>query len=267
MKNKLQKSVLLALVIICNSNNYTKAQNTYTILDQSNTFRKLSIKPYLALGISPVDGDELAVQLNLDAQLWLNDKMDLRAGAHTGNFTGGMLGGTYYLTNRIVSKSQKFIVSESTETRGNTETTTTNYYRAEGNIKKIKGIAIDVKSGVIPNSLQEKKLYSQIDFGMDFQSFARNYYEKSDGEYYPSNKNGWTSFKLQGVVGIGEKFAVGAVGTLQASRRPWKGATMYLTIPLGVLKTFGNGGEIIPIISPGFGLSINLIKNKASVSK
>jgi hypothetical protein len=263
MNYTIQKFALLAFIMFLKNSCLLMAQETYTILDQSNTFRKLSIKPYMGFGISPVNSDVFAVQLNLDAQYWLNDKLDIRAGSHSGNFTGGALGITYYLSNRVVSKSQKFIISESTETHGNSQTTKTNYYKAKGNLKKIKGIAIDVKTGVIPNDNKENKLYSQIDFGVDFQSFARNYYEKSNGDYYPSNRNGWNSFKLQGVIGLGQKFALGAVGTLQASRRPWKGVTMYLSIPLGILKTFGSNGEIIPIISPSFGFSINLIKNKS----
>lgn len=245
---------MISLLFPINSIAQTTSDN---VVNQSNSIRKLSIRPYLALGISPVDAGELMVQTNLDAQFWLNSKMDLRAGFHSGTFTGGAIGGTWYLKNRIVTSTQKFIISE-TET---SKTRTTKYFRARAEQRRIFGLAADIKVGLIGSSKDNRKFYNQIDFGVDYQFFARNYADRN-GESYPSNRNGWYSFKLQGIAITGPKFGLGVAGTLQASRRPWKGVTMYLNVPLGIIKTFGTNGELVPIITPGFGLSINLIKNK-----
>ncbi len=228
---------------------------TLSIVEETNTIKLLSIKPYLVLGVAPVTGD-FAADLKLDAQYWYKDKFDVRLGSSAGTFNGVNLGGTYHLKDRYIQKDQKFIVSE-TETKS---TRTTTYYKASAKIRKVFGPAIDAKVGYVLSSSKTKLFYTELNFGVDYQFFSRNYADSKDSRY-PSNKNGWYNAKFQGFLAYGgNKFGVGAVGLMGASRRPWKSVTMHLTMALGAIKYFG--GKVNPIISPGFGISINVVKPK-----
>ncbi len=246
---------VVSLFAVVFTTSQLNAQVNYKVIDQMNTFKKLSIRPYMSFGIAPLDLGDLAANLNIEGQYWVSNKLDVRGGINMGTFTGITVGGTMHLKDAIQNKSQKYITSESYS--GNTKTT--KYFKGNADIRKVFGPAADLKIGYFNKNT--KVFYTQLDFGVDFQSFARNYAELNDGSTYPSNKNGWTSLKVQGVIATSfKKVAIGAMATLQASRRPWKGVTMYLNIPLGFMKTIG--GEVIPIISPGFGVSINIIQVK-----
>lgn len=234
-----------------------QAQNNgLTIVEQTNTIRLLSVRPYFVFGVAPITGD-FAADLRVDAQYWHKDKFDVRLGTSGGTFNGVVLGGTYHLRDKSTLTSQKFIISQ-TETK---TTRTTRYYRGTANQRRVFGPAVDAKVGFVQLNSDTKQLYTELDFGIDYQFFTRNYADLKD-DSYPSNMNGWYGVKLQGLMALGaSKLGVGAVGVMGASRRPWKGVTMHLTLALGAIKYFGGG--INPIISPGFGMSINLIKPKA----
>lgn len=250
-----KRKILFKAVLLFCSATIVGQNETLTVVEETNTIKLLSVRPYLVIGVAPVTGD-FASDLKLDAQYWYKDKFDLRLGSSGGTFNGVTLGGTYHLKDNFVQKSHKFIVSE-TQT-GRTRTTT--YYRGNANMRKIFGPAVDARVGYILSSSKTKILYSELNLGIDYQFFSRNYADSKDSRY-PSNKNGWYSAKFQGVLAFGmKKFGVGVVGVMGASRRPWKGVTMHLTLAMGAIKYFG--GRVNPIISPGFGVSINLIKPK-----
>lgn len=250
------KKTFLALSLVVIGTVAIVGQNqTLSIVEETNTIKLLSIKPYFVLGVAPVTGD-FASDLRLDAQYWYKDKFDFRLGSSGGTFNGLTFGGTYHLRDRYVEKSQKFIVSE-TETK---TTRTTTYYKASAKMRKVFGPAIDAKAGYVLSGGKTKIFYTELNLGVDYQFFSRNYADSKDSRY-SSNKNGWYSAKFQGVLAFGgKKFGAGAVGVVAASRRPWKSVTMHLTMALGAIKYFG--GKMNPIISPGFGASINLIKPK-----
>jgi len=101
---------------------------------------------------------------------------------------------------------------------------------------------------------------------VDFQYFSRNYLDYNN-ETYPSNKNGWFSVKGLGAVQYFKTsnenaIQFGAMGSMNAVRRPWKGVSMNLNMDLGA--TFGSAG-VLPIINIGFGISINLINSKKKI--
>lgn len=250
-----KRNVLLSAVLVLGLNCLKGQKETLTIVEETNTIKLLSVRPYLTFGVAPITGD-FASDLRIDAQYWYKDKFDVRLGSSGGTFTGVNIGGTYHLRDNYVTKSQKFIVSE-TQT-GRTRTTT--YYKSSASIRKVFGPAADVRIGYILSSSKVKTMYTELNLGIDYQIFSRNYADSKDNRY-PSNKNGWYSVKFQGVLAFGtSQLGVGAVGVMGASRKPWKGVTMHLNLAMGAIKYFG--GKVNPIISPGFGLSVNLIKSK-----
>lgn len=235
----------------------------FRVVDQTNSIRLLQIRPNMVLGISPLNSGELLVQTNIDAQYWYKESFDARLSLMGGTINGVRFGGTYHLSDTRKEKTQKFIVSES-ESNG---VRTTEYYRKPAKIRKVKGLTGDVLiSFYNVGEDAPKGFFTEIRGGLDFQYFSRNYLDVGSNTY-PSNKNGWFSLKFMGVLqyyslASANSFGIGAVSSLNAVRRPWKGVSMNLNLDLGLIA--GTGG-ITPVISPGFGLSINLVNSKESI--
>lgn len=256
------KTRLLIFFLCLISLRASSQEKEFRVIDQTNSIRLLQVRPNLSLGILPEYIGDLAVQLNVDAQYWIKDKMDVRLSLLSGSFTGVMLGGTLHTSDVRKSKTFKFIVSES-EQDGKRYT---EYYNQPAQIRVVKGLTGDVKFALTDMGETPKGFFTQIRAGLDFQYFSRSYLEVGD-ETYPNNKNGWFSIKMMGIFQYYKKaenseMEFGAVGSMTAVKSPWKGVTMNLNLDMGL--TFGSEG-ITPIISPGFGLSINLINSKEPI--
>lgn len=251
MEKRLYNFIATITFLLISSELLMAQGKSLTVVDETNTIKLLSVRPNMVIGVAPITGD-FAADVRLDAQYWYKDKFDARFGTSGGVLNCVSFGGTYHLQDKMVSKAHKFIVSETDKQR--------TYYRHNANVRRVFGPAADARIGYVLTSNKAKLFYTELDLGVDYQVFSRNYADIGE-ESYPSNKNGWYSIKFQGILAVGGKqFAAGFAGTMGAARRPWKGVTMYLSMSLGVLKTFG--GSLNPIISPGFGVSINLIKPK-----
>lgn len=258
----MKKTVLLNLLIVLLYPAFIQSQTEQKVINQTNSCRLLHVRPNMVIGISPTDG-EFLVQLNIDAQYWYKEKMDFRFSALSGTLTGLSVGATYHLKDRFVSKPTKFIVSE-TESGGKRYT---EYYRKNADIRKVFGPTGDLKYAYV-NFEKNNTAFPFIELrgGVDFQYFSRNYMDYNS-ETYPSNKNGWFSVKGLGAIqyfkiGTDNAIQFGALGSMNAVKRPWKGVSMNLNMDLGA--TFGSEG-VLPIINIGFGISINLINSKKTI--
>jgi hypothetical protein len=256
----------LAIGAICNFNTLNAQTINYKISGNDlNTFRKLSIRPYVSFFIPPTPVAEGFANAYIDAQYWLKNIVDIRVGFGVGTFTGFTSGGTFHLMDKAKSTKHKFVVSRS-ETR---RTTTTKYFKAEADSRVVFGPCLDVSIGGLKNA----GFYSKIDIGFDYQSFARAYAE-TDGRYIASSKNGWFSLKMQGVIASvnwddnkfddikpTRKVGLGGQLNLSGSARPWKGVTFFGSLPMGIMKIQGVKKDAIqPILQINLGFSVNLIK-------
>lgn len=249
----MKRIVFLLILSISTGSTVWSQLYSYKVTDQTNTVRKLSVRPNMVFGIDYLTKG-FYVGTNVDVQYWHAKLFDARAGLTMGSFNGPTFGGTFHLRDKYVSKNHKFIVSQ-TETQ---RVRTTRYFKGEGNVRSIFGPCADFKVGSVGTN-DSKVPYFEVLLGVDFQQFSRIYGDTEDASY-PSNKNGWFSLKFQGIYGHTQySNGIGFAGKMDASRRPWKGVTIYLTTQLGVFKVLG--GKMQPIISPGFGLSVNLFKS------
>jgi hypothetical protein len=262
------KKILLVAITLFSIALKTQSQTiSSNITSDLNTMRDLSIRPYVSFIIPPFDirtKAALPINLNIDAQYWFKTLADVRVGVNLGAFNGGTLGITYHLRDKTKNAKHKFVLS-----RSSTRTTeTTTYFKARGDIRSIFGPALDVTLGSFGNG---NGFYNRIDFGFDFQSFSR-VWAKTDQGNFASSRNGWVSFKLQGVFANNQKTTgIGAVATIQASARPWKGVTFYAGLPMGILKTISELPPVVgidepktisPIFAINLGASINLIQHQ-----
>lgn len=242
--------------------------------DVSNA-KKLNIRPYVAFFIPPTEViDGLPVTVNIDAQYWTS-VADFRGGISYGTFKGVNIGGTLHLKDGIKSVNHKFVMSRTS----NGKTETVKYLRAKADVYKISGPCADLAIG----SLKGAGFYSKLDFGWDFQTLGRAYAE-INGRNYKGNRNGWLSFKFQGVVattvvdmtdyfGLGagtskylieRKMAVGVQVNPSFAYRPWKKSTFYAAIPLGYMGYLGVSDapstttKGIPILSINIGLQLSI---------
>jgi hypothetical protein len=230
-----------------------------------NTFRKLSVRPYVSFYIPPTPIAEGFTNFYLEAHYWLKNIVDVRAGFGVGTFTGFIGGGTFHLIDKIKSTQHKFVVSRSTTGR----TETTKYFKAYADRRIVLGPCLDFSVGALKNA----GFYTKIDFGFDYQSFARAYAE-TDNRNIASSKNGWISLKVQGVIASinwddnkfddikpVRKLGIGGQVSLSASVRPWKGVTLFANLPMGAMKIQGVAQKSIqPILQINIGASINLMK-------
>ncbi len=229
---------------------------SYSITDQTNTVRKLSIRPNIALGIDYFNPSNLYVGTNVDARYWHNKLFDARGGITVGTFTGATFGGTYHLKDREIEKSHKFVTSQTQS--GNK--VTTRYFKGNANVRSVFGPCLDVRIGKYGKENEKGNGFFEVNLGVETQRFSRVYADVGS-DSYPSNKNGWYSLKFVGIYAHRpERNGIGFAGSMEAARRPWKGVTIFLNMQMGVFKTFG--GELAPIITPGFGISINLLNPK-----
>jgi hypothetical protein len=259
-------STCIAIAAIANCNVLNAQSINYKIVGNDiNTFRKLSVRPYASFFIPPTPIAEGFANGYIEAQYWLKNIVDIRAGFGVGTFTGFTGGGTFHLMDKIKSTKHKFVLSR-TETR---RTTTTNYFKAYADSRVVIGPCLDVSVGMLKNA----GFFTKIDIGLDYQSFGRAYAETGN-RTIASSKNGWVSLKVQGVIASlnwddnkfdatkpTRKLGIGGQVSLSASARPWKGVTFYANLPMGAMKIQGVTEDAIqPILQINLGVSINLIK-------
>lgn len=245
MKNKiLITSLIIAYNAISQSIDYKITGNDIT--DNS----KLKLRPSISFAIPPTDlVDKLPIMFNIEGQYWTKI-MDFRATASIGTFKGGAIGATYHFVDKDKIRKEKFVVSRSRS--GNTETT--KYFKAPVTVHKISGPCLDLTSGVYKNA----GFYSKLDFGWDFQTYARSYAEYGNS-IIKGSMNGWVSIKTQGVLattlvdmtdyfklgaGTGKyteerKVAIGGQISISGALKPWKDVTLYVSLPLGYMKYMG----------------------------
>lgn len=211
---------------------------------------KFVLRPFVAFSIPPSELVEgLPVTVNLEAQYWTK-MIDYRATGSFGTFKGASVGATYHLSDKIKTKKEKYVVSE-TETK---RTKTTTFFRAPANVHRISGPSLDLTSGMYGAA----GFYSKLDIGWDFQHFGRSFAEYNERTIKGSS-NGWVSMKLQAVLanvaidmtdyfklgaGTGKyteerKMAVGAQVNVSGAFKPWKSVTFYYALPLGYMKYMG----------------------------
>lgn len=253
----------IAFLLILVFANFIQAQTEYRIINQTATCRKLQIRPTLELGIFGSEGD-FGVFTKLEAQYWINQKLDIKFGSIGGNYNGLILGGTFHSKDQLTTRKEKFIYNEiKTE-----KSTTRQFYKAQANVHQIAGPTVEFRGGLLPKI--KGGLYTELRGGWDWQSFSRNYIEIDKNNTYPGNKNGYFSIKLLGQLAFykgakitgynNNEFGIGTMAHLTAVKSPWKSITFTGSLDLGATYWLGEG--VIPIISPGFGLCINLIKSK-----
>jgi hypothetical protein len=210
----------------------------------------LKIGPTVSFAIPPSDLVKgLPSTFNLEAQYWTK-LIDFRATGSFGTFKGTSIGATYHMVNRVMNKKDKFVISRTKS--GNKETTT--FFKAPVKIYRISGPCADLTTGVFG----EAGFFTKLDFGWDFQTNARAY-AVYDGRSIKGSRNGWMSLKVQGVLanvaidmtdyfklgaGTGKyteerKMAVGGQVNFGVAARPWKGVTLYMSLPVGYMKYMG----------------------------
>lgn len=228
----------------------------------------------MELGILPSYIGNLMVQTGITGQYWFKEKLDLKLGLTSGSYNGLILGFNQHLANKMVTITEKFKFeeTESSNAGGRTKSVYRKFYKTKTEVRKIKGFTSELRAGLTANT---NNLFTQFRAGLDWQGFARNYLEVNGdaNTTYPGNRNGWFSIKALGMIqyyrdveaqGNARKnyMEVGALGSLTAVKSPWKTISFTLVLDLGAM--YGPEG-ITPIITPGFGLSINLIKSKKEI--
>lgn len=212
------------------------------VVQESLDWDKLRVRPGLSIYIPYVELAEMQITGNVYAEATynLNTLADARGGIYLGSFNGISVGGTYHLSDKMVSKPTKFKVGSST--KGRTETTS--FYKQNAEYRAVKGIAADLKAGKFGDS----GFYMRIDGGLDWQTYGRSYFRG-----FASNKNGFTSMKLLATVAkfnqseiqantndeYVSRVGAGALVSLFHERRPWKRITWHMGLDLGYMKIFG----------------------------
>jgi len=269
LKNVGIKVALLVLI----SFNYANSQSiSYTITDTDpSQFRSLNIRPYFSFNIPQTQLDiGLPINLNIDGQYWFPKLLDVRSGISLGTFIGFTGGATYHLSDKVKIKNNKFVVSSSTRGR----TTTTRYFKAPASSKVIFGPCADFALG----KLGTAGFFTEVDLGLNWQTFTRAYANLQDGSYIRSGKNGWIDLKAQAVIrsvnwdssvlnqAPYRLLGVGGQLNLSGSAKPWKGITVYGCIAMGAVKMIGviqsgitKESTVQPILNFGFGACINLL--------
>jgi|GEM_PF-908051 len=218
------------------------AQQENVVKQESLDWDKLRVRPGVSIYIPYVELAETQITGNMyaEATYVLNKLVDVRGGIYLGSFNGISVGGTYHLTDKLVTKPTKFKVGAST--KGNIETTS--FYRENSEYRTVKGPTADLRIGKFGDS----GFYMRLDGGMDWQTYARSYFRG-----FASNKNGFTSMKLLGTVAkfnqseiqastnneYVSRIGAGALASLFHERRPWKKITWHMGIDMGYMKVFG----------------------------
>ena len=218
---------------------------------ESLDWTKLHLRPNISFYIPYADQNELAIPTNINLEAWydLAEAVDVRAGAHIGNFKGLSAGLTLHAKDRMVLKKTRFIVSESMSS--------VSFYKGSAEVRSIFGPAFDVKLGFY----EDTGIYGRLAGGLEWQTRSRAYY---DG--YRSSKNGMQVMRIQGAaafLNMQGKHHLGLGGLMGVTwdTAPWKRVSFFLGTEFGALYMIGVQDpdyQWHPIVEVKLGASVKL---------
>jgi len=231
MKQRVFTVAFMALFITFNS----AAQQ---VVQENLDWKSLRIRPTVSLS-TPLTHEEeiiLPMNINLEGYYELGQMADVRGGLHYGSFKGVSLGGTFHLLDKIVNRSTRFIVAETSKK--------IYFYKGRSDFRSVIGPAADLKIGAYSVS----GFYARLDAGFDFQTFSRAYYNG-----YRSGRNGYTSLKIMAtaakfnqseIISLSDnasksRFGAGGIARFAYDVSPWKTITLFAGGDFGYMAIFG----------------------------
>jgi hypothetical protein len=228
MKKKL--TIIFAAMAVCLTG---MAQD---VVQESLEWSKLRILPSVQISTPLSKESEIVLPLgvNLEATYDLGKIASLTGGLNLGTFSGVTLGGTYYLSNKMVTGNTKFIVAETGKK--------IYFYKGISQYQTFFGPTAQIKLG----NYSDAGFHGRIDAGIDFRIKSRAFY---DG--FPSGFNGFSSIKLKatalkfnqfeyGIVdGLHSRVGLGVLGSYTAELKPWEFLSIYADVEMGFYATPG----------------------------
>lgn len=207
-----------------------------TVVQETLEWKKLRIRPNVSMSapLTKENDITLPVGIGVDAFYDLGKVANLQAGLQMGTFKGISVGGTYHLSDRMVNRATRFIVSQTSRR--------VYFYKGLSDYRQVFGPAVSIKAGSYSNA----GFYGRLDLGIDLQRMSRAFY---DG--YPSFRNGYSSIKLMATVakfnqfeygqtdGLVSRLGVGALASYQIELKPWKRITLFSDLEMGYLAILG----------------------------
>ncbi len=227
----MKKSYLIISLTILSTGLFSQ-----TVEQESLDWRKLRIRPNVSMS-APLTGEEeitLPLGVNVDAFYNLGKLADLQGSLQVGTFKGFTVGGTYHLSDVLVNRSTRFIVSQNSRR--------VYFYKGKSDYRRVFGPTVSLKAG----SYSDAGFYGRLDAGIDLQRQSRAYY---DG--YPSFRNGFSSIKLMATVaklnqfeygetdGLVSRVGAGGLASYQVDLKPWKRVSLFSSLELGYLAVLG----------------------------
>ena len=215
---------------------FVSALNAQNVEQESLEWNKLRIRPSVSM-TAPLAHEQdpvLPMGANLEGYYEIGKLADINAGLHYGTFKGVSLGGTYHLSDKIVNRKTRFVVSQTNRRMY--------FYKGRADYRSVFGPTVNLQVG----SYSNVGFYGRLDAGLNFERMSRAYYNG-----YPSGKNGYSSVKLKAVLaklsqfeygttdGIVGRIGAGGVASYTAELKPWKRITLFADAELGYLAVLG----------------------------
>ena len=206
------------------------------VVQESLEWNKLRILPTFQVS-TPLSKEEdivLPLGINIEATYDLAKIASFTGGLNLGTFTGVTLGGTYFLSSKMVTGSTKFIVAETGEK--------IYFYKGVSQYQTLFGPTAQIKLG----NYSDAGFHGRIDAGIDFRIKSRAFWKG-----YPSGFNGVSSIKIKatalkfnqfeyGVVdALHSRVGLGVVSGYTAELKPWDFISIYGDVELGFYATPG----------------------------